>query len=247
MNIRMRHLPVAVALVFCSVLTSCGTERAGEPAAGASAAGSSATEETSDDQCQGEDTADDDREIPDTTSDDQGDGGPDLTSDDQGDGGPDLTSDDQGDGGPDLTSDDQGDGGPDLTSDDQGGGGPDLTTDDQGDGGPDTTTDDPGPPCGATAGPHRWFPMARDFRAYLKADGRKADAAMAGHVLSVYVRNPEGTDRTEAWVRVTYGVMEQEDADRTAKAFARWRSSVYGDHGHVGVTGPAKTDAEADW
>ncbi|MGA5038817.1 hypothetical protein ACPCA8_17390 [Streptomyces capoamus] len=89
--------------------------------------------------------------------------------------------------------------------------------------------------------------MTRDFRSYLKADGRKADAAMAGHVLTVYLRNPEGTDRTEAWVRVTYGVMEQEDADRAARVFARWRSSVYGDHGHVGVTGPAKTDAEADW
>ncbi|KOX02906.1 hypothetical protein [Streptomyces sp. NRRL B-3648] len=223
MNVRKRHLPVAVALVLCSVLTSCGTERTSGPAAGAPTAGSSATEATGDDQCPGTDTTDDDQQIPDTTSDDQGGGGPDLTSDDQGDGGPDLTSDDQGDGGPDLTSDDQGDGGPDLTS------------------------DDPGAPCGATAGPHRWFSMTRDFRTYLKGDGRKVDAAMAGHVLSVHVRNPEGTARTEAWVQVTYGVMEEDDADRAAKVFARWRSSVYGDHGHVSVTGPAKTDAESDW
>ncbi|MEU6216616.1 hypothetical protein ABZ845_03705 [Streptomyces sp. NPDC047022] len=64
---------------------------------------------------------------------------------------------------------------------------------------------------------------------------------------SVYTRTPAGSARGVSVVRADYGVMEQEDADRTAKAFAQWRRSEYGDHGHVDVLGPAKTTAEQDW
>ncbi|MER6121309.1 hypothetical protein ABT173_01130 [Streptomyces sp. NPDC001795] len=136
---------------------------------------------------------------------------------------------------------------PDTTSDDQQENLPDTTSDDQLDPGPpmgDTTDDDGGVP---TAGPHRWFPMLREFRAYLTTNAPKADAAIATHVTSAYLRTLADSARSMSVVRVDYGVGEQEDADRTAKVFARWRHSVYGDHGHVDVLGPAKTNAEQDW
>ncbi|MEV4442016.1 hypothetical protein AB0K09_24010 [Streptomyces sp. NPDC049577] len=149
---------------------------------------------------------------------------------------------------PDGTSDDQGTNLPDTTSDDQGTSLPDTTSDDHPDpDGPpmgDTADDDGGVP---TAGPHRWFPMLREFHAYLTTKAPKADAAVAPHVTRVYIRTPAGTDRVEAVVRVDYGAGEQEDADRTAKAFVTWRRSAYGDHGHVRVLGPAKTTADGDW
>ncbi|MGW5259227.1 hypothetical protein ACWERW_41330 [Streptomyces sp. NPDC004012] len=154
---------------------------------------------------------------------------------------PDTTSDDQTL--PDTTSDDQNL--PDETSDDQTL--PDTTSDDQQDPGPpmgDTTDDDGGVP---TAGPHRWFPMLREFRAYLSTDAPEADAAIAAHVTGAYIRTPADSTRSTAVVRVDYGVMEQDDADRTAEVFAHWRDSVYGDHGHVDVLGPAKTTAQRDW
>ncbi|MFF7190643.1 hypothetical protein ACFZAR_36750 [Streptomyces sp. NPDC008222] len=153
----------------------------------------------------------------------------------------DETSDDQSL--PDTTTDDQSL--PDETSDDQTL--PGTTSDDQQDPGPpmgDTTDDDGGVP---TAGPHRWFPMLREFRAYLTTNAPEADAAIATHVTSVYIRTPAGSTRAMAVVRVDYGVMEQEDADHTAKVFAHWRDSPYGDHGHVDVLGPAKTNAQQDW
>lgn len=133
----------------------------------------------------------------------------------------------------------------DETSDDQTL--PDTTSDDQQDPGPppgDTTDDDGGVP---TAGPNRWFPMLREFRAYLTTKAPKADAPIAAHVTSVYTRTPPGSARTVSVVHVDYGVTEQQDADRTAEVFARWRRSVYGDHGHVDVLGPAKTNAGQDW
>ncbi|WP_069770712.1 hypothetical protein [Streptomyces sp. LUP30] len=154
----------------------------------------------------------------------------------------DETSDDNQENLPDTTSDDQGTL-PDTTSDDQGTL-PDTTSDDQGSL-PDTTTDD-----GAsvpTSGPNRWFPMLREFRAYLASSVPKADAALAAHVTSVRIRVPAGSARSEAVVRVDYGVGEEREADRTAAAFARWRSSLYGDHGHVDVLGPAKVTAAKDW
>ncbi|MFD8392959.1 hypothetical protein ACFV2N_28100 [Streptomyces sp. NPDC059680] len=170
------------------------------------------------------DKACDVEDVPDTTSDDQE--LPDTTSDDQE--LPDTTSDDQEL--PDTTSDDQ-----EL---------PDTTSDDQGSPMGDTTEDGAGVP---QVGPHRWFPMTRDFRAYLSASTRKADAAIAAHVERVCVRTPEGGGRTLSEVRVDYGVWEQDAMDRTARVFARWRESVYGDHGHVDVMAPAKMDAEQDW
>jgi hypothetical protein len=153
----------------------------------------------------------------------------------------DETSDDQTL--PDTTTDDQTL--PDTTTDDQTL--PDTTSDDQQDPGPppgDTTDDDGGVP---TAGPNRWFPMLREFRAYLTTKAPKADAPIAAHVTSVYTRTPPGSARTVSVVHVDYGVTEQKDADRTAEVFARWRRSVYGDHGHVDVLGPAKTNAGQDW
>ncbi|MEU5633168.1 hypothetical protein ACH47C_22945 [Streptomyces rishiriensis] len=176
----------------------------------------------------------------DETSDDGQENLPDTTSDDQGTL-PDTTSDDQGTL-PDTTSDDQGTL-PDTTSDDQGTL-PDTTSDDQGSL-PDTTTDDYG--SVPTSGPNRWFPMLREFRAYLASGLPKADAAIAAHVTSVRIRVPAGSARSEAVVRVDYGVAEEEEADRTADVFARWRVSLYGDHGHVDVLGPAKTTGQKDW
>ncbi|MER6416011.1 hypothetical protein ABT273_34000 [Streptomyces humidus] len=154
----------------------------------------------------------------------------------------DGTSDDGREDLPDTTSDDQGTL-PDTTSDDQGTL-PDTTSDDQGTL-PDTTSDDNG--SAPANGPNRWFPMLREFRAYLATSVTKADAALAAHVTSVRIRVPVGSARSEAVVRVDYGVAEQAEADRTAGVFAHWRRSVYGDHGHVDVLGPAKTTAEKDW
>lgn len=231
MTIMTRYAPVAALLACCCLpLTACGTERPGAHTAatagsGAAAAtggsGASATDGTSDDGQE---------ELPDTTTDDQG-SLPDTTSDDQG------TL-------PDTTSDDQGTL-PDTTSDDQGTY-PDTTTDRDVDDPPvgDTTDDGGGVPA---SGPHRWYPMLREFRAYLASGVAKADAAVSAHVTSVRVRVPAGSARSVAVVRVDYGVGEQEEADRTAEAFAHWRRSLYGDHGHVEVLGPAKTTAEKDW
>jgi hypothetical protein len=220
-----RYSAIAVLLACCCLpLAACGTERAGTHAAGSqSGGGSSARDETSDDG--GEN-------LPDTTSDDQG-SGPDTTTDDQG------TL-------PDTTSDDQGEL-PDTTSEDQGtGAGPGTTTDDQGDGRfpGDTTADNKRVP---TEGPHRWFPMLREFRAFLGAGVPEADAAVAAHVKGVHVRVPPGSDRRVAVVNVDYSVWDQAEIDRTARVFARWRTSVYGDHGRVQVLGLWKMVAELDW
>ncbi|MEU7409244.1 hypothetical protein AB0B40_07925 [Streptomyces sp. NPDC042638] len=160
-----------------------------------------------------------------------------ATEDDQG--LPDTTSDDQGV--PDTTSDDQGL--PDTTSDDYQEL-PDTTSDDQGPPAGDTTEDDQGVP---SAGPHRWFSMTREFRDYLRTGAPKADAAIAAHVGKVCVRTPEGDGRTEADVWVDYGVWEDDKLNRATRAFAHWRQSVYGDHGHVTVLAPAKMDAERSW
>ncbi|WP_432135921.1 MULTISPECIES: hypothetical protein [unclassified Streptomyces] len=238
----MRHrLSVVAALAgCCCVLVSCGTQRAGDAATAAPTAGPCLTDTTSDDQGELPDTTSDDQgELPDETSDDQGEL-PDTTSDDQGEL-PDTTSDDQGEL-PDTTSDDQGEL-PDTTSDDQGEL-PDETTDDSDDFTDETTDDAGGVP---TSGPNCWYPMLREFRAYLTADAPNADAALAAHVTGVRVRVPAGGARTESVVRVDFGAGEEGLADRTAAAFARWRGSVYGDRGHVEVLGPAKTTAGLDW
>ncbi|MET9290637.1 hypothetical protein [Streptomyces sp. NPDC003077] len=227
MKTRTRHLSVAAALVCCCLaLTACGTERAGAPRAAAPE--SSTTDTTSDDQ--GED-------LPDTTSELSDEALPDTTSDDQGPELPDTTSDDQGEILPDTTTE---------NGDTEETGDTDNTNDYDPDGPPMGDTEDEGSLV-PTAGPHRWFPMLREFRAYLAADASKADAAIADHVRRVYIRTPAGTARSEAVVRVDYGIMESEKADRTAEVFTQWRHSVYGDHGHVQVLGPAKTTADLDW
>ncbi|MFJ8945036.1 hypothetical protein ACIRG4_17690 [Streptomyces sp. NPDC102395] len=156
----------------------------------------------------------------------------------------DGTSDDGEEELPDTTSDDQGTL-PDTTTDDQGTL-PDTTTDRDVDDPPEGDTTDDGGEV-PTSGPHRWYPMLREFRAYLTSGAAKADAAVAAHVTSVHVRVPAGSARSVAVVRVDYGVGEQKQADRTAEGFARWRRSLYGDHDHVEVLGPAKTTAEKDW
>jgi hypothetical protein len=168
----------------------------------------------------------------DETSDDQG-SLPDETTDDGQSNLPDETSDDQGSL-PDETTDDGQSNLPDETSDDGQSNLPDETSDDQG-------TDDP------ASGPHRWFPMLSEFRAYLTTDAPKADAALASHVTSVHIRVPADSARSVAVVRVDFGVGEQDSADRTAKVFGDWRRALYGDHGHVEVLGPAKTTAERNW
>jgi hypothetical protein len=167
----------------------------------------------------------------------------DETSDDQG-SLPDETTDDGQSNLPDETTDDQGSL-PDETTDDGQSNLPDETSDDQGSL-PDTTSDDQGTD-GPASGPHRWFPMLREFRAYLTTDAPKADAALASHVTSVHIRVPADSARSVAVVRVDFGVGEQDSADRTAKVFGDWRRALYGDHGHVEVLGPAKTTAERNW
>ncbi|GGS66849.1 hypothetical protein [Streptomyces cinerochromogenes] len=238
MKTRTSRYVVAALLAGCCTLVSCGSEHAG---AGAGRGGPSAPRwSAADGECAGRetpDTTDDDGgPIPDSTSDD--DGIPDVTSDD--DEFPDTTSDDQEI--PDTTSDDQEI--PDTTSDDQEL--PDRTSDDQGppgDGTTDDTTDDGGVP---DVGPHRWFSMTRDFRAYLKGSASKKDTAIAAHVEKVCVRMP-GDGRTEASVWVDYGVWEDDELQHAAEVFARWRKSVYGDRGHVDVLAPAKMTADRDW
>ena len=59
-------------------------------------------------------------------------------------------------------------------------------------------------------GPHRWYSLAREFRAYLKASPVKGDAAIAAHVERVCLRIPEGDARTKAVVWVDYGVWEDD-------------------------------------
>ncbi|MYX96079.1 hypothetical protein GT045_14965 [Streptomyces sp. SID486] len=221
---RTRHLPVLVVLALCCSLASCGTLHA-DASAGASATGGATA------GCHQPDvpTEEDYGDLPDTTDDDPG-GLPDMTTDDDPQELPDATTDDDPGELPDTTTDDDAQELPDTTSDDY----REL---------PDTTSDTPadtGAPC--------WFPMRREFRAFLVADGgTAADAAVAPHVESVYVRTSAPGGRTESVVRVDYGVGEQDGADRTARGFARWRNSDYGDHGHVKVLGPAKTVAERSW
>lgn len=147
---------------------------------------------------------------------------------------------------------------PDTTTDDQGPadqGSADTTSDDQQEL-PDTTTDDQGAPPGDTAedgggapeaGPHRWFSMTREFRAYLTTNAPKGGAAIAAHVTRVCIRTPDDSGRTEADVWVDYGVWQDRELGNAAKAFARWRQSVYGDHGHVTALAPAKMDADLSW
>ncbi|MFF7749722.1 hypothetical protein ACFZCP_10780 [Streptomyces sp. NPDC007971] len=236
MRIKTRGRLVAALLVGCCALVSCGTHRAGAAKAGSPAPRPSAVDTACAVERPSQDTDDDQGELPDTTSDDQG--LPDTTSDDQGEL-PDTTSDDQGEL-PDTTSDDQGL--PDTTSDDQGL--PDTTTDDQGPAADGTTEDGAGVP---EAGPHRWFPMTREFRAYLAAGVSKGDVAIAAHVSRVCVRTPDDSGRTEADVWVDYGVWQDGERNRAAGAFARWRRSVYGGHGHVTVLAPAKMTTERDW
>ncbi|WP_225826962.1 hypothetical protein [Streptomyces naphthomycinicus] len=243
MNTRTRRYLVAALLAGCCSLVSCGTERAGATGHGPPAPRPSVTDRA----CavgEAPETTDDDGELPDTTSDGQG--LPDTTTDDRE--LPDTTSDDQGL--PDTTTDDREL--PDTTSDDQGL--PDTTTDDQAL--PDTTTDDQGVPAGDTTedgasvpevGSHRWFSMTREFRAYLKTAAPKADAAIAAHVERVCVRTPANDGRTVADVWVDYGVWEDGKLKHAAEVFARWRRSVYGDHGHVTVLAPAKMNAERGW
>ncbi|MEV7124454.1 hypothetical protein [Streptomyces sp. NPDC093260] len=230
MRITTRYACAAAALACCCLpLAACGTERAGGAAAGAgtvATAGARAADGTDGaDDPEGSEGAD----ASDTTSDDQGQL-PDTTTDDQHTDLPDTTSDDQGEL-PDTTTDDQ-----------QGPDGPytDGTTDD--------TSADARDESVPTTGPHRWFPMLREFRAYLRTGApKKSDAALAAHVTSVRTRTLAGGDRVVAVVRADYGVWETDELDRTAEVFAHWRTSVYGDHGHVDVLAPAKMTAGKDW
>ncbi|MGW3207645.1 hypothetical protein [Streptomyces sp. NPDC001135] len=233
MRTRMRRRLVAALLVGCCSLVSCGTRHADAARGGSPAPRATVADRTCDIEEQDPQTTDDDQGLPDTTSDDQG--LPDVTSDDQDDQGlPDTTTDDQG--GQDL---------PDTTTDDQGGQDlPDTTSDDQGPPVDDTTEDGAGVPG---AGPHRWFPMAREFRTYLTTSAPKADAAIAAHVTRVCVRTPDDSGRTEADVWVDYGVWQDVELRNAAKAFAHWRRSVYGDHGHVTALAPAKMTTDLSW
>lgn len=236
MTIQMRRLAVAAALVCCCALTSCGTERAGGPASAASPA--SPHPSVSDTSCdiQVPENTDEATGVPENTDEntDEATGVPETTDETLGD-----TTDETADETTDETTD-AGAGLPDTTSDDQGG--QDL---------PDTTSDDQGPPPVDTEEDadlsERWYSMTREFVAYLKASHSKADAALAAHVHSVSVCTTQGGARTLARVRAEFDVWDSESLDRTAAAFAHWRRSLYGDHGHVEVLAPAKMNSERDW
>ncbi|NEA52005.1 hypothetical protein [Streptomyces sp. SID10815] len=231
MRITTRYACVAAALACCCLpLTACGAERAGAGAAGAGAASTAGAGDTGD------------------TEDSSGTGDPggtedaDTTSDDQGEL-PDTTSDDQQDADGSLTDETT-----DETTDDATDGTTDRTTDETTDETTDDTTDDGRDEGVPTTGPHRWFPMLREFRAYLRTSApRKSDAAIAAHVTSARTRTLPGGARVVAEVHADYGVWETDELDRAAEVFAHWRRSVYGDHGHVAVLAPAKMTAEKDW
>ena len=112
-----------------------------------------------------------------------------------------------------------------------------------------TATAAPGS-CGHGAGAAttgRGCGSLREFRAYLRRDAPKGDAALASHVLGVRVRTAAGSGRSLATVKVDFGVWDDEQLERTAKVFAHWHRSVYGGHGRVRVLAPAKMDDERDW
>ncbi|GAA3133915.1 hypothetical protein GCM10010521_19630 [Streptomyces rameus] len=102
-------------------------------------------------------------------------------------------------------------------------------------------------PAPGSSRPHREDSPLHAFRAYLTTKAPKADAAIAPHVTSVSTRTATADARSVAVVHVDYGVWEDAELGRTAKAFAQWRRTAYGDHGHVDVLAPAKMTAEQDW
>jgi hypothetical protein len=218
MDIQMRRLAVAVALVCCA-LTSCGTQRAGEPASAGPPV--SPRPSASGAPC--------DVQAPENTDEDTGPyTGPDTDEDPGTYTGPDTDEDAGTYTGPDTDEDATGTDLPDTTSEDQGGRTPVDTEE-------DADLSD------------RWYSMTGDFRAYLDASASKEDRALAARLESVSVCTTEGGARTLARVRASFEVDESDAVDRTAAVFARWRGSVYGDHGHVEVLAPAKMTAEKDW
>ncbi|MFI9253466.1 hypothetical protein [Streptomyces sp. NPDC053069] len=231
MKTRTYRYVLAALLVGCCTLVSCGAKHAGAAGGGGPASQPSVAGELCDAEQPSDYTGDDITDAPsdgqepsDTTSDDQG--LPDLTSDDDQEV-PDETSDDYREL-PDLTSETQSpsEGGTEDT---------DETEDETVDGGQVPSDGYP------------WYSMTRDFRAYLKASASKADAAVAAHVEKVCVRAAGSDGRTVSDVWVDYGVWEDDELERTARVFARWRQSVYGDHGRVSVLAPAKMTAERSW
>ncbi|MFF9623034.1 hypothetical protein [Streptomyces griseosporeus] len=232
MDIPMRRLAVAVALVCCA-LTSCGTQRAGEPTSAAPPASPHPSAPEASCAIQTPENTDEDPGAytgPNTDEDPGTYTGPNTDEEASGTDLPDTTSEDtSGTDLPDTTSEDaSGAGQPDTTSEDQGGP-PPVDTEEEAD-----LSD-------------RWYSMARDFRAYLEASASKTDRALATRLESVSVCTTGDGARTLARVRAAFEVDESDALDRTATVFAHWRRSVYGDHGHVEVLAPAKMTAEQDW
>ncbi|MFH8932665.1 hypothetical protein [Streptomyces griseosporeus] len=230
MDIQMRRLAVAVALVCCA-LTSCGTQRAGEPASAGPPA--SPRPSASDAPC--------DVRTPENTDEDTGPyTGPDTDEDPGTYTGPDTDEDPGTYTGPDTDEDPGAYTGPDTDEDATGTGLPDTTSEDQGGRTPVDTEED-------ADLSDRWYSMTGDFRAYLDASASKEDRALAARLESVSVCTTQGGARTLARVRASFEVDDSDALDRTAAVFAHWRHSVYGDHGHVEVLAPAKMTAEKDW
>ncbi|GHF47797.1 hypothetical protein [Streptomyces griseosporeus] len=230
MDIQMRRLAVAVALVCCA-LTSCGTQRAGEPASAGPPA--SPRPSASDAPC--------DVQTPENTDEDTGPyTGPDTDEDAGTYTGPDTDEDPGTYTGPDTDEDPGTYTGPDTDEDATGTGLPDTTSEDQGGRTPVDTEED-------ADLSDRWYSMTGDFRAYLDASASKEDRALAARLESVSVCTTRGGARTLARVRASFEVDDSDALDRTAAVFAHWRHSVYGDHGHVEVLAPAKMTAEKDW
>ncbi|MFC7914279.1 hypothetical protein [Streptomyces sp. NPDC057386] len=222
MTTQMRRLAVAAALLCCCALTSCGTERA-DGRAGAGDGGGAVTAASP--------TA------PRPSASASGASGASGASCDVSAPG---SADETSEGGAEL---------PDATSEDSAEL-PDTTSEDATDL-PDTTSEGHGPTPVDTEEDadlsDRWYSMTGDFTTYLKSSPSKADAALAGRVRSASVCTTQGGARTLARVRVDLDVREDEPLNRTARVFARWRQSQYGDHGHVEVLAPARMSAELDW
>jgi hypothetical protein len=230
MDIPMRRLVVAVALVCCA-LTSCGTERAGEPAS----AGPPASPHPSapDAPCA--------IQSPENTDEDPGTyTGPNTDEDTGAYTGPNTDEDTGTYTGPNTDEEPTAEL-PDTTSEDASGAElPDTTSEDQGGPPPVDTEED-------ADLSDRWYSMTGDFRAYLEASASKADRALATRLESVSVCTTGDGARTLARVRAAFEVDDSDALDRAATVFAHWRRSVYGDHGHVEVLAPAKMTAEQDW
>ncbi|WP_327327698.1 hypothetical protein OG735_38065 [Streptomyces sp. NBC_01210] len=123
----------------------------------------------------------------------------------------------------------------DETTDESGAEQPDLTT--EGDGEPVLTSEE------QMAG---WYDAKADFRGYLASNSVRTDDVLSPMAGKVIIRKVG--DRNEAQIMMQAGFGSDEDMQRLADAFAKWRQDVYDDTGRVSVLAGAKMGGvEKDW